>query len=85
MTTLTVSTATADFAKLKNTASQSACFTTPDFAKLSQVPIGTGSPLFKLAVLISRCFGRLLGPATLVPDRVEEANDDYPMAWPCCS
>lgn len=84
MTTMINTSITADFAKLEP-AGQPACFTTPDLADYPQVPIGADSPLFKLAVLISRGFERLSGPATLVPDMVEGKDDAYyPMDLPCC-
>ena len=85
MTTIIQTSATADFAKLENPASQSTGFTTSEPVPFPESPIGTGSPLFKLAVLISRCFVRLFGPTPLVPDLLEEADADYPMSWPCCS
>ena len=88
MTTMINTSSTADFAKLEkfdNVGSRPTCFTTPDIANFPQVPIGAGSPLFKLAVLISQCFVRLFGPALLVPDRAEGEDADYPVFWPCCS
>jgi len=85
MTTIINSSAAADFAKTENTAGQPACFTALERAAFAQVPIGVNSPLFKLAVLISRCFVRLFGAASLVPDLVEEADPGYPVSWPCCS
>ena len=88
MTTMIALTATAGFTKIEkaeNAGSQPACLTTSEPAVFPGVPIGTGSPLFKLASLISRCFVRLFGSASLVPDLVEAEDDDYPMAWPCCS
>ncbi len=87
MTTMIALTATAGFTKIEkaeNAGSQPARPTAPVSAA-TQFPIGAGSPLFKLAVLISRCFVRLFGPASLVPDQAEGEDNDYQVFWPCCS
>ena len=82
---MTTTIATADFGKLQNTNSDFGCFTAPIPAAFPQVPIGSDSPLFKLAVLISRGFERLFGPTALIPDRVEESDGELnTVFWPCC-
>ena len=88
MTTIIGLTTTADFTKIKkyeNPGSRPACLTNSEQAVFPGVPIGTGSPLFKLSVLISRCCVRWFRPASLVPDLVEEGDAGYLMSWPCCS
>ena len=88
MTTIIGLTPTADFGKIEKyetAVGQPASFTSSEPADFPDVPISIDSPLFKLAVLISRCFERLFGPASFSPDLVEGEDSDYPMAWPCCS
>lgn len=85
MTTMINTANILDLTTDNTTTGQAACVTNLQPADFPGVPISTNSPLFKVAKLISRVFDGLFGPASLTPGTVEDSDNDYQWAMPCCA